>query len=415
MIDFPEDLAAVQKLVTDDVQEDIHLDYKHGLACAKAKAAEISKDVSAFSNSDGGFLIYGVEEKDQHPVGIAGVANVEMTRERLEQIVNSNISPKIDGVIIRPIPNGPDETIFVVRIPQSFRAPHQARDKKYYKRYNFESVPMEDYEIQDVRGRQRRLLPLVNVDLSAPTGDVIYLTVEQVGLVPAYDVEFAFSRDPHWVEKKQTPPVFDRGIKFFPPRRRLQFYFGRLRSYVDPNHPVPTDFTVTVTYLHPDTGERVTDEFHFDIMDYYGSRIIPSDVATLTGTMREGFKQLADAAKKVESRLSPLMNLTSETGLRLSTPTMEYVRRLVGGEPLDRLQPAACSEGFLMDALGIDWNLAYELERQFQGHEPDRKLEDVPGVTPELLEKIASIVDHPNASECEPQTEPADEAVETGG
>lgn len=30
---------------------------------------------------------------------------------------------------------------------------HQARDLRYYRRYNFESVPMADYEIRDVMNR----------------------------------------------------------------------------------------------------------------------------------------------------------------------------------------------------------------------------------------------------------------------
>jgi len=40
----------------------------------------------------------------------------------------------------------------VIDVPQSSTA-HQASDKRYYKRFNFESVPMEDYEIRDVMQR----------------------------------------------------------------------------------------------------------------------------------------------------------------------------------------------------------------------------------------------------------------------
>ena len=39
--------------------------------------------------------------------------------------------------------------IYVVDIPQSNIA-HQAFDKRYYKRFNFISTPMEDYEIRDI-------------------------------------------------------------------------------------------------------------------------------------------------------------------------------------------------------------------------------------------------------------------------
>jgi hypothetical protein len=41
-----------------------------------------------------------------------------------------------------------------VDVPQAkSRGPHQAGDKKYYKRHNRQSIPMEDYEIRDVMRR----------------------------------------------------------------------------------------------------------------------------------------------------------------------------------------------------------------------------------------------------------------------
>lgn len=48
-------LADVNSLITNEVEEDIHLDYKASGALDKAdnKRTEITKDVSAFANSDG--------------------------------------------------------------------------------------------------------------------------------------------------------------------------------------------------------------------------------------------------------------------------------------------------------------------------------------------------------------------------
>src|SRR5262249_36616254 len=43
--------------------------------------------------------------------------------------------------------------IYVVSIPQSNRAPHMASDNRYYKRFNFESVPLDDYEVRDISRR----------------------------------------------------------------------------------------------------------------------------------------------------------------------------------------------------------------------------------------------------------------------
>jgi hypothetical protein len=49
--------------------------------------------------------------------------------------------------------SGPNDVAYVVEIPQSETA-HPALDNRYYKRFNFESVPMADHEIRDVMHRE---------------------------------------------------------------------------------------------------------------------------------------------------------------------------------------------------------------------------------------------------------------------
>ena len=63
-------------------------------------------------------------------------------------------SPTVDDVVVKQVPlpsKGKDMVAYVVEIaPATSRAPHQAYDKRYYKRSNFESTPMEDYEVRDL-------------------------------------------------------------------------------------------------------------------------------------------------------------------------------------------------------------------------------------------------------------------------
>src|SRR5205823_5755788 len=75
-------------------------------------------------------------------------------KERLEHLIN-NIQPKIPNIEIVPISlsSGSNDVVFVVIVPASTTA-HQCTDKRYYRRYNFEAVPMEDYEIRDVMNRR---------------------------------------------------------------------------------------------------------------------------------------------------------------------------------------------------------------------------------------------------------------------
>ena len=148
----------IQYLIDFGVEESVHLDYKASGALAKtdSKKKEISKDVSAFANSDGGIIVYGVEERGHKAVGFSYIDGNEITKEWLEQVINSTINQKIDGIEIFPIRNNDNisESIYIVRIPRSYRAPHMISiDKCYYKRCNFESVKMEEYEVRDLFNR----------------------------------------------------------------------------------------------------------------------------------------------------------------------------------------------------------------------------------------------------------------------
>jgi hypothetical protein len=69
----------------------------------------------------------------------------------------------MDDVIIHPVDltSAPNHVAYVVEVPQSSGA-HQALDKRYYKRYNFESVPMDHHEIVDVMNRSSK--PDVDVE-----------------------------------------------------------------------------------------------------------------------------------------------------------------------------------------------------------------------------------------------------------
>lgn len=148
----------LKDLINNEVEENLHLDYKSAGSLSKEdkKKAEITKDVSAFANSDGGIIVYGIQEVDNKPNSFSFVDGNEITKEWLENIINI-IQPRINGIDIFPIRHegNLEETVYLVKIPKSDDAPHMAKDKKYYKRFNFCSEPMEDYEVKDLFYRHR--------------------------------------------------------------------------------------------------------------------------------------------------------------------------------------------------------------------------------------------------------------------
>ncbi|MBN1950925.1 MAG: ATP-binding protein [Bacteroidales bacterium] len=146
----------LEDLISNQVEENLNLEYKAAGALERhdKKTNEISKDVSAFANSEGGIIIYGLTEIDHLPEKIDPIQRENISKEWLEQIINSKIRPRIDGVEIHPIEinNDKEKVVYLVEIPQSTTV-HQADDQKYYKRFNFMSIPMYDYEIRDVMNR----------------------------------------------------------------------------------------------------------------------------------------------------------------------------------------------------------------------------------------------------------------------
>jgi len=151
----------LEDYISDKIEENIHLDYKSAaaLGTSEGKRKEIAKDISAFANSDGGIIIYGIrefqeEEKRHMPEKIDPVNRKEFTKEWLEQVISGNIAPKIQDLKITPvtIDDSDDKVVYVVEIKKGNTA-HQSKDKRYYKRYNFESQMMDDWEIKDIINR----------------------------------------------------------------------------------------------------------------------------------------------------------------------------------------------------------------------------------------------------------------------
>lgn len=151
----------LRQLIDDSIEESSTLEYKGAGAMSKKdeKKKEIVKQVTAMANSTGGTIIYGMAEynddgKKHLPEKLDPINRSEISKEWLDSIIQS-IQPRIDGVKIHPVTDTADDNLvyYVVEVPQSHTA-HQGRDHRYYKRRNFQLLPMEDYEVRDVMNRK---------------------------------------------------------------------------------------------------------------------------------------------------------------------------------------------------------------------------------------------------------------------
>lgn len=165
-----------QKMVDTQIEETLTLEYKASPALTRdsKNVDEMCKDVSAMANSAGGQIIYGIEEdkKSHKPIRVDdGVIDEKITREWIVQILNSRIQPRIDAVRVQRVSLSQTGHGYVISVPATVAGPHQAPDKKYYKRFELQSAPMEDYEIRDIM--RRATTPDLQVVLSFPHGDTL--------------------------------------------------------------------------------------------------------------------------------------------------------------------------------------------------------------------------------------------------
>ena len=138
-------LDDIQKLIDGRIKENLTLDYKEILGSNN----DIAKDISALANTLGGTIVYGIIEKNNLPVSINWIDSKGI-RERIENVLMSHIQPKIEEYNINTIENPSDHSkaIFTVFVPKSLNSPHMA-NYRYYKRHQFQSIPMEDHEVKE--------------------------------------------------------------------------------------------------------------------------------------------------------------------------------------------------------------------------------------------------------------------------
>jgi hypothetical protein len=141
----------IEELISNQVEESTYLEFKDARALRKSdnEKREIGRDVAAFANAGGGILIYGITEKDHKADSPSFINGSEFTQEWLTQIitmyVNRNVKFSIDPIRHK---GKLENSIYVVKIPESVNTPHFAKERGYYIRRNVNLDMMQEYEVR---------------------------------------------------------------------------------------------------------------------------------------------------------------------------------------------------------------------------------------------------------------------------
>ncbi len=106
-------------------EEDDRVDYKQTIDPASEKDwLEITKDISSFANTHGGYLVFGINDVEKKIVGLSrNVADTIKDANNLHQKINRHLEPNIVGLRAKEF-NIDGLTIVVLYIPQSIGITH---------------------------------------------------------------------------------------------------------------------------------------------------------------------------------------------------------------------------------------------------------------------------------------------------
>jgi hypothetical protein len=111
-----------------------------------------------------------MKENGNLPEGLdGGIDPLQFPGIWFEQVIQQNVSPQIEGLHIHEVPLDAQASrvavVLTIAAAQS-RAPHQAKDGRYYRRHNFRNQIMEDYEVRDMMRRATTPEPFVRLSFA---------------------------------------------------------------------------------------------------------------------------------------------------------------------------------------------------------------------------------------------------------
>lgn len=154
---FSTEQIHLERLIAEGAQEGPHIDFKRDLPSAWNNDAknEFLADITAFANSSGGDLIYGIDEG-----AVADATNLvpqaidpDQDVRRLQDFLLTLVDPRIPGVQVHAVPvtkNGTSGHVVIVRAPQSWAGPHRVRGNGRF--YIRENMRKRDLDVPEIRG-----------------------------------------------------------------------------------------------------------------------------------------------------------------------------------------------------------------------------------------------------------------------
>ena len=310
---------------------------------------ELGKQVSAFANSGGGYIVFGVGDKTRVLEACPDKVGRQPMGDYLSNMVEQSVDYPVSNYQIFRMAFDSDSSkgIYLIRIEDSPAAPHQAKDERqYYYRIFGHSKPAPHFHLELLRQRQTKCIVVPKIESvvaampglvrrkNALTYDVIVSVENQASFV-AQPVGISISCSlptENWSIGNSESDNAERVIteEYLFPGLTSKFRF-KITYSTPRDEPVPVDAIVTDL---PDVKISIrafsqnygSEAVEFVLTDYSSSEeIIEANAANekskakFAENMKKKFEEIQPRleagmreAKRMTSKLPPFKNPDSE-------------------------------------------------------------------------------------------------------
>jgi len=144
----------LMELKENGVSESKTLEYKKELKLVTDQdKKEFLADVSSFTNTSGGDIIYGINEVAGVPSTLEGmrIDNIDTLKQQIENIIRDGLEPRITGHAIKELQKDQNIFFIIIRVPKSWISPHRVIFKGSSKFYGRNSNGKYELDVSELK------------------------------------------------------------------------------------------------------------------------------------------------------------------------------------------------------------------------------------------------------------------------
>lgn len=320
----PNTIDEIIRLRDEREPENPYLEYKSGklLDAKNEKIFEtLSREITAFGNSAGGVIIIGADEDNERCISaLSPVVDASKTDSWIEDGILPRVSPPISfDVQTLDVEEG---KIFIIHVPPSPAAPHQASDRRYYARRLYRVDPLLAFEIDDIRRRVEASPLRVTSSLWFESG-LINFRIRNEGLSPVFDVSMTVEGiEGEDIAKQWTPGLnrpYTEPFKVIHPDSELSFLGGGFDFF----QKELADSFVTIVKFSDERGIVHKERRQYYLKDFEAAQMPETKTEKSLHEIKEQVSKIGDALRDL-ANIARSINESAfhASGLNLSGTTL---------------------------------------------------------------------------------------------